>query len=81
MMNDIKRVGQILFFPERGENGEWVGVISESSEQTKEICVLTMGVELTEKNIKRWVKAAMKNKPWLDDGIPTPDYYSRKKMI
>lgn len=51
----IKCVGRYLFFPQRGERGEWIGVVSEKRGRTT--VVLTAGCELTEPAIRQWLDA------------------------
>lgn len=60
--------GKYLFCPERGE---WMGVVCDGNH------VLDVGCEPTETGIKAWLRASMRQKPWLAGHGIVADIYKR----
>ncbi len=71
-----KIFAKYLYFPDKGE---WIWVVySEDMLGNKE--VLTVGVELSKLEIENWCGLAKRNKPWLPNGKPAPDYADKSKI-
>lgn len=72
-----KRIeARYLFHPDRGQRGEWCAVVYEIDGLGRRKA-LDVGVELTRRAIKDWIRIALRNKPWQDGGMPAPDHYDR----
>lgn len=72
-----KRIeARYLFHPDRGERGEWCAVVYET-DGLRPDRTLDVGIELSRRAIKDWIKLALRNKPWVEGGAPAPDHYDR----
>lgn len=72
-----KRIeARYLFHPDRRRRGEWCAVVYETDGVGRHK-TLDVGVELSRRAIKDWIRIALRNKPWEDGSMPAPDHYDR----
>jgi hypothetical protein len=76
----VNLIAKYLFFPHRGEHGEWVSVIAEIDGD--DWIVLTAGCELTEAEVIEWGRQQMDLIERTGDrDAEYPDMHTRKRTV
>lgn len=65
--------GKYLWYDERKE---YIAVVYDTEEPD---IVLSIGCEMTVREIENWMQLAMDNEPWIEGNLPAPDMYDRSR--